>query len=198
MYQPRTLFQITGRGYPAATFKQAALVVIDAQEEYRSGSLPLPGLEGALDEITLLLEKARAQQAPVIHVRHVGTVGGLFDPHSPRIEFLPQALPLAGESVIDKRLPNAFAGTSLHELLQQLGKLDLIVCGFMTHICVSATVRAAKDHGYRCTLVESACASRDLPDRLEGIVSAHELQRIEIAALADNFATIVGHAHELP
>jgi hypothetical protein len=49
----------------------------------------------------------------------------------------------------------------LHETLQDLGHLDLIVCGFMSHSSVSTTVRRAKNW-FRCTLVEDACATRDL------------------------------------
>jgi nicotinamidase-related amidase len=33
----------------------------------------------------------------------------------------------------------------------------------MSHSSVSTTVRAAKNLGFRCTLVEDACATRDLP-----------------------------------
>ena len=95
---------------------------------------------------------------------------------------------------MEKRLPNAFSGTELHDLLQNHGRLDLIVCGFMTHSSVSTTVRAAKDYGYRCTLADSACATRDIPTLNGGVLSAADLQRAEIAALGDNFAAIVAQA----
>ncbi|MCT2502269.1 isochorismatase family protein, partial [Pseudomonas aeruginosa] len=71
--------------------------------------------------------------------------------------------------------PNAFSGTELHDLLQNHGRLDLIVCGFMTHSSVSTTVRAAKDYGYRCTLADSACATRDIPTLNGGVLSAAKL-----------------------
>ncbi len=102
-----------------------------------------------------------------------------------------------GKKVVEKRLPNAFSGTELHDLLQNHGRLDLIVCGFMTHSSVSTTVRAAKDYGYRCTLADSACATRDIPTLNGGVLSAADLQRAEIAALGDNFAAIVAQAREL-
>ncbi len=98
---------------------------------------------------------------------------------------------------MEKRLPNAFSGTELHDLLQNHGRLDLIVCGFMTHSSVSTTVRAAKDYGYRCTLADSACATRDIPTLNGGVLSAADLQRAEIAALGDNFAAIVAQARDL-
>lgn len=194
MNHPQTLLQLTGRTYAPATLGTATLLIIDAQEEYRSGTLQLPGLDHALQEITQLLERARAAGTPIIHVRHLGIPGGLFDPQGPRGQFLAEIQPQEGEDVIEKRLPNAFAGTELHERLQALGNLDLIVCGFMTHSSISTSVRAMKDYGYRCTLVDRACATRDLPSS-HGLIAHSEMHRLEIAALADNFAVIVEDAN---
>lgn len=183
MPHPLTLLQISGRGYPPAPLRQSTLLIIDAQEEYRSGALRLPGLDAAAAEIGVLVQAARASGTPIVHVRHLGIQGGLFDPQGPRGQFLPELQPEAGEKVVEKRLPNAFSGTELHDLLQNHGRLDLIVCGFMTHSSVSTTVRAAKDYGYRCTLADSACATRDIPTLNGGVLSAADLQRAEIAAL---------------
>ena len=61
----------------------------------------------------------------------------------------------------------------------------------MTHMRLSATVRAALDHGYRCTVVAAACSTRDLPDSRGGVVSAAAVHRANLAAQADRFAKIV-------
>ncbi|WP_313517167.1 cysteine hydrolase family protein [Pseudomonas sp.] len=196
MSMPQTLFQLSGRGYAPASLGNATLLIIDAQEEYRSGAMVLPGLQAAVDEIASLLAVARQHGRPIVHVRHLGIPGGLFDPQGPRGEFLPELAPQAGETVVEKRLPNAFAGTDLHDRLLAIGHLDLIVCGFMTHSSVSTTVRAAKDYGYRCTLVDAACATRDVPMGAS-ILSAADLHKVEVAALADNFATVVADAKAL-
>lgn len=197
MSHPQTLFQLTGRGHAPATLGNATLLIIDAQEEYRSGVLQLPGLDPALAEIGKLLTAARNTGASVIHVKHLGIPGGLLDPRGPRGQHLPEVAPLPDEIVVEKRLPNAFAGTELHERLQALGHLDLIVCGFMSHSSISTTVRAAKDYGYRCTLVDAACATRDLPTPDGKVISAAEMHRVEMIALADNFATLVPQASAL-
>ncbi len=94
-----------------------------------------------------------------------------------------------------KHLPNSFAGTDLAAKLTALGRKELIVAGFQTHMCISATVRSALDHGYRVTLVANACATRDLPDPLGGApLRAAELHRVTLAALHDRFATVVPDA----
>jgi nicotinamidase-related amidase len=196
MSQPQTMFQLLGRGYAPATLAKATLVVIDAQEEYRTGALALPGIERATAEIRSLMDAAQALGSSIVHVRHLGIPGGPFDPQGFRGHFIPELAPLDGEIVIEKRLPNAFSGTGLNDTLLGLGHLDLIVCGFMTHSSISTTVRAAKDYGYRCTLVDAACATRDIPWG-DGIVPADQLHRIEVAALADNFAMVVAQAKAL-
>ena len=185
----KTMFQLTGRGYAAANLSNASLLIIDAQNEYLSGPLALSGMEAATANIALLLEAARKAKRPVVHVRHLGTVGGMFDPQGPRGEFIAGLEPTGDEVVIEKRMPNAFNNTGLKEALEKLGHLDLIVCGFMSHSSVSTTVRAAKDYGFRCTLVEDACATRDLPTA-NGVISAADVQRTEMAIMNDNFATL--------
>jgi nicotinamidase-related amidase len=197
------MFQLSGRGYAAATLSNATLIIIDAQKEYLSGPLALTGVHEAIANIVKLVDAARAAKCKIIHVRHLGTVGGMFDPQGLRGEFVPELLPLADEIVVEKLLPNALNGTTikgttvngaafngtLHELLQSFGHLDLVVCGFMSHSSVSTTVRAAKDYGYRCTLVEDACATRDLPTP-QGVIKADVVQQTEMAIMNDNFATL--------
>lgn len=185
----KTMFQLTGRGYAAANLSNASLLIIDAQNEYLSGPLALAGMEAATANIALLLEAARKAKRPVVHVRHLGTVGGMFDPQGPRGEFIAGLEPTGDEVIIEKRMPNAFNDTGLQSALEKLGPLDLIVCGFMSHSSVSTTVRAAKDYGFRCTLVEDACATRDLPTA-NGVISAADVQRTEMAIMNDNFATL--------
>ena len=185
----KTMFQLTGRGYAAATLNNASLLIIDAQNEYLEGPLALSGMPAVTANIALLLEAARKAKRPVVHIRHLGTVGGLFDPQGERGAFIKGLEPQGDEVIIEKRMPNAFNDTGLQKALENLGPLDVIVCGFMSHSSVSTTVRAAKDYGFRCTLVEDACATRDLPTR-DGIIPAVDVQRTEMAIMNDNFATL--------
>jgi nicotinamidase-related amidase len=183
------MFQLSGRGHPPAAFANASLVIIDAQREYLSGPLALSGINEAVENIAKLLKAARAANRPIVHVRHLGTVGGLFDPQGDRGKFIPGLEPQGDEPIIEKNMPNAFNNTRLHETLQSKGHVDLIVCGFMTHSSISTTVRAAKDYGYRSTLVEDACATRDLPYK-GGILPAETVKQVGMATMADNFASV--------
>jgi nicotinamidase-related amidase len=189
---PRTLLQIAGVTAAPARLRDAAIVVIDAQQEYVDGMLPLPAVAGALDEIGRLLARARARTTPIIHIVHHGNAGGPFAPDSAGAEIASPATPAPGEPVVGKRLPNAFASTDLAARLAAMKRPEIVLVGFMTHMCVEATARAAIDNGLKATVVAGATATRDLADPITGqVIPAAEVHRNALAALADRFATIV-------
>jgi nicotinamidase-related amidase len=199
MSAPKTLLAMAGAPSTPPLLAESAVVVIDAQNEYVEGPLALPGVGPALTEIAALLQRARKAGTPIIHVRHLGRAGGLFDPDAPRGAIADAVMPAAGEVVIGKKLPNAFAGTELASALEKTGKRNIVVAGFMTHMCVSSTVRAALDLGYRSIVPAAATATRDLPDPVSGkIVPAAALQSASLAALSDRFATVVNETAKIP
>jgi len=197
MNEPKTLLQMAGLEPRPAPWDQGLLVLIDCQNEYLTGALPLVGVEAALDQCAELLTQARRAGAPVIHIHHVGRVGGPFDPEAERGAICDAINPEVNEIKVAKTLPNAFADTDLSAVLDASRRKNLVVCGFMTHMCVSATVRSALDHGYATTLVGAACATRDLPDGAGGVVKAADLHRAELAALSDRFCGVVADAATL-
>jgi nicotinamidase-related amidase len=169
----------------------STVVIVDAQNEYVTGKLPLDGVAPALDNVALLLKAARAAGAPVIHVVHKGRAGGAFDPASDGFAIAPQAAAQEGERMVEKALPNAFAGTTLDALLKEIGRKQVILAGFQTHMCISSTARAALDLGYRTTVVGDAAATRALPDPLGGAaMPGPAVHRASLVALADRFAIV--------
>lgn len=190
---PKTLLQMAGAPLTPPPPDKAALVLIDIQREYSEGGLKLPGIEAAVAEAAKLLQWARGKGVPVIHVVHHGKPGGaLFNPDGPMAGIIPGLEPAAGETVLPKALPNAFAGTGLQETLKATGRSELIVAGFQTHMCVSASVRAALDLGWRTTVVASATGTRDLPNAVgSGIIPAETVHSATLSALADRFAIVV-------
>ncbi|WP_019447906.1 cysteine hydrolase family protein [Cupriavidus sp. BIS7] len=192
---PFTLLDAAGASRKPSAWSDAVLVLVDHQREYVDGRLPLTGMPEAVAACVDLLALARRHGSPVIHVVHHGKAGGAFDPTGPYAAIIEGLAPVDGEHAVIKHLPNSFAGTDLADLLAATGRKELIVAGFQTHMCISATVRSALDHGYRVTLVAAACATRDLPDPLGGEpLSAAELHRVTLAALNDRFATVVANA----
>lgn len=197
MREPRTLLQMAGAGAQPAPLDESVVVMIDCQREYVDGALPLTGVAAALAECAEVLALGRAAAAPILHVQHRGRPGGLFDPTSTAYEIAGPAAPRAGEGSLTKTLPNAFAGTDLKRLLDETGRKTVVFAGFMTHMCVSSTARAALDQGFASTIVAAACATRDLPDGAGGIARAQDLHRLVLAGLADRFAVVVPRAADL-
>ena len=186
---PATLFALAGRVPTPARLTEATLVLIDYQNEYLSGPLALEGAAAAVERAAELVAAAREAGARIVHVAHRGAPGGLFDRAAERGAFIAALAPQPGEAVVEKPRPNAFSGTNLGELVGPSGSA-IVVAGFMTHNCVSSTVRAALDLGLAVTLASDACATRDLPSP-SGIVTAKEIQRAELAGLADRHACVV-------
>ncbi|PWE33265.1 cysteine hydrolase [Maritimibacter sp. 55A14] len=190
MSAPQTLLQLAGADQIPPRLAHTAVVLIDMQNEYLNGPIAVTGAEAAVAQAAALLARARAEGAPVLHIAHKGRSGGLFDRQAERGRIVGALAPHAGEPEIEKGLPNAFAGTTLAEALAETGREELVLAGFMTHMCVSSTARAATDLGFRTTVLAPACASRDLPDGQGGVIEAALVHRVALVELSDRFAVI--------
>jgi nicotinamidase-related amidase len=195
MTTPKTLLEMSGADLKPPPLSGSTLVIIDAQNEYLDGKLALPDVKAAVDALARLLTKARSASAPVVHIQHKGRAGGLFDLDARGGAIIDAVKPLGTESIVHKPLPNAFAQTDLDATLKKLGRTQLIIAGFMTHMCVSSTARAALDLGYKATVAADAAATRDLPDPMGGVISAAALHRAALAELADRFAIVAKVEH---
>ncbi len=190
MAAPKTLLELSGADLRPPRLRDAALVMIDLQNEYLAGPIALPDATSAIANATKLLARAREAGARIFHIAHKGRPGGLFDRDAERGAIVPALAPLPDEPVIEKGLPNAFAGTDLQAQLTAIGRKDLVLAGFMTHMCVSSTARAGLDLGFRITVDANSCATRDLPDGRGGTIAAATIHDIALAELSDRFAII--------
>lgn len=187
-----TLLDLVGMKRQTPSWDDSTLFIIDAQKFYTEGKLRLNGIDEALEETANLLKLARRAGAPVVHVLHQNPEGAAFaDKTKPETEPVDQARPIEGEAVVIKTLPSGFAKTNLADLLEKTGKKKLIVSGYMTHMCLSTTVRAAVEYGYFSCVVASATATRDLLDGFGGTVPAEQIKRVALAELNDRFAAIL-------
>jgi nicotinamidase-related amidase len=190
MTAPKTLLELSGADLNPPKLSESCLVLIDIQNEYRAGPLALPDAEPAIAVAAKLLARARKSGAAIFHIAHKGRAGSLFDRAADRGAIVAELAPLAGELVIEKELPNAFAGTDLQAQLAASGRKNIVLAGFMTHMCVSSTARAALDLGFRTTIDADSCATRDLPDGRGGTLAARTIHEVALAELSDRFAII--------
>jgi nicotinamidase-related amidase len=160
--------------------------------------MELEGVQAALDEAATLLERARSAGIPIIHVQHSDGPGSLYDIEGESGAIVTRVAPREGEAVVVKQYPNSFVETDFDEKLKAVGAGNLVIAGFMTHMCVNSTARGAFNHGYAPTVVAAATATRSLPGVSGEPVSAAAMQSASLAGMADLFAVVVAGGAGIP
>ena len=193
-----TLRELAGLPSAPAALTDSTLVMIDCQNTYTQGVMELEGVQAALDEAATLLERARTAGIPIIHIQHSDGPGSLYDVDGESGAIVAQVAPRDGEPVVVKQFPNSFVQTDLDERLKAIGATNLVLAGFMTHMCVNSTARAAFNLGYAPTVVAAATATRALPGVGNVSVPAETMQAASLAAMADLFAVVVPSVSAFP
>ncbi|MFI0714464.1 isochorismatase family protein [Streptomyces inhibens] len=170
---------------------ETTLIMIDFQNTYRTGVMALDGPEPALTAAARLLAAARSAGTPVIHIVNDGDEGTPYDIRAEIGAISAEVAPADGEPVVVKQFPNAFHGTDLEKTLRDLDAgPDLVLAGFMTHMCVTFTAQGAFNLGYRPTVVAEATATRSLAAPDGSIVPATTLQTASLTTVADLFGAV--------
>ena len=131
-----TLRGLMGLGDGPAALQDSALIMIDCQNTYRRGVMQLEGAEDAFAEAARMLARARATGIPVFHIMHDAGQGSPYDVTAEIGQISDEVAPIAGEPVIVKNYPSSFFQTDLGAQLEKTGRHDLVLAGFMTHMCV--------------------------------------------------------------
>ncbi len=169
-----------------------ALIIIDVQYDYfEGGKAELVGSEVAVRNVKRILDQFRKEILPIIYIQHLSLRpdATFFLPETRGVEIHEAVKPLEGEKIIVKHTPNSFRETELLDYLKSKGVTGLVITGMMTHMCVDATVRAAKDFGFNCVIVGDACATKNLAVNGEE-VKAEEVQKSFLAALSYFYAEV--------
>ena len=169
-----------------------ALLLIDIQNDYfDNGAMPLVDSESASLNAKQILDKFRAGNSVVIHIQHIALRqdATFFLPDTTGCGIHDNVKPIGPEKIIVKHYPNSFRETALLDYLKNRDITDLVICGMMTHMCVDATVRAAKDFGFNCTLIGDACATKNL--EINGrLIQSIEVHNGFLAALNYFYSTV--------
>ena len=153
-----------------------ALILVDIQKDYfPGGRMELVGSIEAAGAAARLLAAFRKASWPVFHIQHISVqpAATFFVPGTAGIDIHPSVTPLTDEPVVTKHYPNSFRDTDLLERIRSAEVDSIQFCGMMTSMCVDATVRAAFDLGFTCTIAQDACATLDLTFNGETIPALH-------------------------
>ena len=170
-----------------------AILIIDVQNDYfPGGKSELHNALGALESTEKALKLFRQKKLPVIHVQHINTYQGatFFIPDTEGTLIHSSLTPLENEYVVTKHAPNSFLRTNLADILSEKAITELVVCGMMSHMCVDTTVRACMDYGIKVTLLQDACATKNLVFQGKTI-PAEVVHETFMASLNGLFATVI-------
>ncbi|HET6736914.1 cysteine hydrolase family protein [Mycobacterium sp.] len=193
-----TLRALAGLPQQPVGLAESTLILIDCQNTYTGGVMELDGVRAALDEVEALLDRARSAGIPIIHIQHDDGPGSLYDIEGESGSIVSRVAPRNGEQVVVKNYPNAFVQTDFDDLLKTSNASNLVIAGFMTHMCVNSTARGAFNLGYSPTVVAAATATRALPGLNDATVPAAAMQTASLAAMADLFAVVVPSGESIP
>ncbi|MEC5160478.1 MULTISPECIES: cysteine hydrolase family protein [unclassified Janthinobacterium] len=188
-----TIRSIAGATAPSSIdAAHTALLVIDFQNEYFSGKLPIPDGAAAMANARRLVAFADEHKMPVFHIQHVSPAGApVFAEDSDTVHFHAELQPAPHHTVLRKSSISSFPTTDLDARLKAAKVTTLIVSGLMTHACVAGAARDAVPLGYAVIVAADACASRDI-DGTDGKLVPHDmLHRAALVSVADTFGAVL-------
>ncbi|MHB1242222.1 MAG: cysteine hydrolase family protein [Gaiellaceae bacterium] len=133
-----------------------ALLVVDVQNGVVGGAHER---DAVVANVSLLVEKARSEQVPVVWVQHSDEQ---LAKGSDDWRIVPELAPADAEPLIEKNYGDSFEDTNLEEVLSDLGVGRLVVVGAQTDACIRSTLHGAFVRGYDTTLVGDAHTTEDL------------------------------------
>lgn len=173
---------------------QRALIVIDVQNEYVTGNLPIefPDVQESLRNIGRAIDAARAHNVPVIVVQNTAPAGApIFVKDTDSWKLHEVVASRKHEHYIEKALPSAFAGTDLEAWLREHRIDTLSVTGYMTQNCVDSTIKQAVHLGFAVECLSDATGSVPYSNAA-GFASAQLMHETLLVILQSRFAAVLG------
>lgn len=170
-----------------------ALIVIDVQNDYIGGNLPIeyPPVEVSLPNIARAMDAATQATIPVVVVHNVlpahmpimakGTAGA---------ELHSTITSRHSDHYVLKDMPSAFTGTGLEAWLRERDIDTVTIVGYMTHNCDMSTAVHALHGGFKVELLSDATGSLPYANRA-GQASAEEIHRVLTVVMQSRFAAVM-------
>lgn len=146
------------------TTPNRALIIIDAQQEYFEGLLPIqhPARDTSITRIDEAVNAAEEAGVPVVLVQHtLPAEAPVFASGSPTWQnhLLVAAHEERASHRVRKQFSSVFADTDLEVWLREQGVDTITLVGYMTNNCVLASAAAAEPLG-RSTRPSWRCCTR--------------------------------------
>ncbi|MGO1884856.1 MAG: cysteine hydrolase family protein [Citricoccus sp.] len=171
-----------------------ALIVIDAQQEYFEGLLPIqhPARDESLARIAEAMDAAEQAGVPTVIVQHEAPEGfPVFAPESPTFGLHPEIARRADAAAhrFTKPFASIFAGTGLEAWLREREITTITLVGYMTNNCVIGSAAAAEPLGFTVEVLSDATGAIDLVNPA-GSAPAQQVHETVMALLNSNWAAV--------
>ncbi|MBT2296050.1 cysteine hydrolase family protein [Pseudomonas fluorescens] len=171
---------------------KTALLVIDFQNEYFTGKMPIPDGAAALANTRELIDFADDHHMPVFHIQHIAPAGSaVFAEGGETVKFHPDMQPRAQDVVLQKTTVSVFGSTDLDKRLKSAGIENLIISGLMTHACVAGAARDAAPLGYNVLVASDASATRAITRANGEAIDKDALHKAALAEVEDTFGDVM-------
>lgn len=120
------------------------LLVVDTQELIVTEALY--NYKNFIENVQLLLKKARESQTEVIYIRHDD--GTELTKDAWGFSIIKEFQPNIGEVIFDKFVNSAFRDTGLVDYLKSKKENQVMIVGIQTDYCIDATVKCGFEHGF--------------------------------------------------
>jgi nicotinamidase-related amidase len=171
-----------------------ALLVIDVQNEYFTGKMPVSYPPGSLDNILKAMDSARAHHVPVVVVRHEAKGDrGVFKAGTEEWNLHKDVAARPADLLVDKNLPSSFAGTDLEKWLRENQIDTLTVSGYMTQMCCDSTARDGFHRGYKVEFLSDATGTLTVGNN-SGKVADKDLHNSVLVTQASMFSKVMDTA----
>ena len=168
-----------------------ALFVIDVQNEYFDGAMPVSYPQGSFPNILRAMDAAASVNMPVCVIQHSAPDGQrVFQKNTHSWELHPEVARRQRDKLVEKRFPGSFTGTHLQQWLESQMIDRIVIAGYMTQMCCDTTARQAVHLGFSAEFLSDATGTLDIAN-YAGSVSAADLHKAILITQAMRFSKVM-------
>jgi len=172
--------------------RKRALLVIDVQNEYFTGRLPITYPTGSLANVLAGMDAARTHGVPVVVIQHASPQpdAPVFRKGTKEWELHAEVAARPHDVLIHKWLPGSFTGTELETWLREHGVETVVIAGYMTQMCCDTTARQAMHLGFGVEFLSDGTGTLAIKNDA-GQVSDEELHRAILVTQQMRFSRVM-------
>ncbi|MFA5215742.1 cysteine hydrolase family protein [Sulfuricurvum sp.] len=169
--------------------KKRALLVIDVQNEYFTGLLPVTYPKNSASNIVTAIQAATDSRIPIVMVQHTSKAKA-FVKGTHGWELHESVKNAKTAHTIEKTMASSFVGTDLEAWLRNNGIDTIVISGYMTQHCCDTTARYAHHLGFNVEFLSDATGTLAF-ENAGGKATAEELHRTTLVEQAFRFSTVM-------